>query len=1128
MRPRFAGFLLTLVCVIACSLGQNRGFAQNGRPVFQSKTVTPETAGHSVKIEADIRGAKDLYLVATDAGDGYSFDHCDWAVPKLVAKDKVLKLTDLKWKEASSGYGRVAINRNCTGGELSINDKKFDFGIGTHANSYIHFELPKNHSYTTFSAIGGIDNSGSDQGAGHQASVQFLVFTQKPPQRYLDSRRSVANPVDHEIGKALEQFDVHEDLEIGLFASEPMMVNPTNIDIDHLGRVWVCEVINYRGRRNTRKEGDRILILEDTDSDGKADKQTVFYQGRDIDSVHGICVLGNRVIVSAGSEVFYLLDQNGDSRADKKEILFTGIQGTQHDHGIHAFVFGPDGKLYFNFGNSGREIKDKNGKPIVDAAGQTVNDRTFPYKQGMIFRCNLDGSDFETLAWNFRNNWEVCVDSIGRMWQSDNDDDGNRGVRINFVMPFGNYGYLDEMTGAGWRAKRTGMSDQIPQRHWHLNDPGVVPNLLQTGAGSPTGICFYEGDSLPKAFHNQIIHCDAGPSIVRAYPIENDGFGYKATTLNIMDGAKYNKWFRPSDVCVAPDGSLLVADWYDPGVGGHGMGDIERGRLFRVTAKGNNAKYAFEKPDFSTTEGACKALQSPNQATRFLAWQTLFENGRDSIKPLQKLLANKNPHLAARAFWLLSKLELTDTELTELYETAISDSRQLIQEVAIKALVQYQNPEFKQKFINKLYGREAPSLPKNVARELLLGRSWRNPGMLKASAEDAVRLAKNIGNDRWALEALGISLESYKGESSTDRLAVSDWNQALPLILKMVDDNTLANMIWRSRSKQTPKLLGELILSKTTNAADSLRYFRALDFQEDADKKDVILSLAFDSKIANKEKRNVVMRESLSRIRNAKLTPSQMQQIASIVSGEALPLEERIKFISQFGLTDQKEVLLNAASDPNSPYRVAAAATLIDLQQGNAIRQSLIKAEEIPYATLLISIASVPKKEAVEILGDVATSSSFSLEQRKLATRRLGDLYGGCQLLISWAEKKNYDRSLEPAMIAALHNARWNDIGKKAKELFPIARAKGDKPLPKISKLIRRRGDVKRGLELFKNQATCATCHLVNGMENRSALICLKSAKSYLKRPCMNRFFFPRQQSVIILRCGGSLRRKAR
>ena len=77
-------------------------------------------------------------------------------------------------------------------------------------------------------------------------------------------------------------------LEATLFAAEPLLSSPSDIDVDSRGRVWVCEVLNYRGKKETRAEGDRILVLEDTDGDGRADKQTVFHQGRDVDSALGI------------------------------------------------------------------------------------------------------------------------------------------------------------------------------------------------------------------------------------------------------------------------------------------------------------------------------------------------------------------------------------------------------------------------------------------------------------------------------------------------------------------------------------------------------------------------------------------------------------------------------------------------------------------------------------------------------------------------------------------------------------------------------------------------------------------------------------------------------------------------
>ena len=172
----------------------------------------------------------------------------------------------------------------------------------------------------------------------------------------------------------------------------------------------------------------------------------------------------------------------------------------------------------------------------------------------------------ETLGWNFRNNWELAVDSFGTIWQSDNDDDGNKGVRINYVMEYGNYGYKDEMTGAAWKTPRENLEKEIPQQHWHLNDPGVVPTLLLTGAGSPTGICVYEGTLLPEVFRNQVIHCDAGPSIVRAYVTKKDGAGYKAEIVNILDGSRATTGSgramcasRPTARCSSPIGTIRAS-----------------------------------------------------------------------------------------------------------------------------------------------------------------------------------------------------------------------------------------------------------------------------------------------------------------------------------------------------------------------------------------------------------------------------------------------------------------------------------------------------------------------------------------------------------------------------------------
>jgi putative membrane-bound dehydrogenase-like protein len=623
----------------------------------------------------------------------------------------------------------------------------------------------------------------------------------------------------HEPGNATQGLDAGEGLVAELFSSEPDLFSPSNIDVDHLGRVWVCEVVNYRHFRNpyntVREEGDRILVLEDSDGDGRADEQTVFYQGTDINSAHGVCVLGNRVVVSAGDRVISFLDKDGDLKPDEKNLLFSGIGGVDHDHGIHAFVPGPDGKLYFNFGNEGHQLKDADGKQVVDLSGREVQDHGNPYQQGMVFRCDADGTNVETLAWNFRNNWEICVDSFGTLWQSDNDDDGNRATRINYVMPHGNYGYRGELDQATWSVPRLGMHEEVPLRHWHLNDPGVVPNVLQTGAGSPTGITNYEGDRLPERFQNQLLHCDPGPNSVRAYMLKDDGAGYSGKLESLLAGNR-DKWFRPVDVCVAPDGSLMIADWYDPGVGGHRMGDTSRGRIFRVSVDGDESSYIFQKPDFSSATGAIEALQSPNVATRFLAAESLRKMGSESQSELVQFIKRSSKStFRARALWVLASF---DAKLS--IRLAGADADPNLRCVALR--------------IAKQHGVETVA----VASQFAMDESpkVRREAALTLHGETGETAAKvwsqlaqqHDGKDRWYLEALGIA-------------AADNWDRCLDQWLADIgeDWNTPAgrDIIWRSRSKSTPGLLAKIVTQPQDESEDILRYVRAFDFQPSSDQK---------------------------------------------------------------------------------------------------------------------------------------------------------------------------------------------------------------------------------------------------------------------------------------------------
>ncbi|MEL6109001.1 MAG: PVC-type heme-binding CxxCH protein, partial [Planctomycetota bacterium] len=531
------------------------------RELFVSDIVTSETKRHRVEVDTSIKGVRDLYFVVDDAGDGFACDWADWVDPTLHGPGGSLSLVDLGWKSATSQWGDVRKDRNASGRDWSVSGEVIGKrAIGTHANSTIHFQIPD--GYTRLTVTGALDTGGTTQSNGETTSVRFGVFADAAPRSLGKGPDLSPEGLQRNPENALTGIEVAEGLRATLSASEPVLRSLTNLDVDSRGRVWVCDVMNYRRNNGSRPEGDRVLILEDNDGDGVMDDVKTFYQGTDIDSAMGLCVLENdkgcEVIVTASPNVWRFVDRDGDDIPDEKTLMFSETGIPQHDHSGHSFLFGPDGKLYWNFGNTGKQVKDAEGKTVIDIHGRPIVDDGSPFFGGMPFRCDLDGSNMEVLAHNFRNNWETTVDSFGTLWQSDNDDDGNRGTRINFVMEHGNYGYRDEKTGAGWRETRLNQEDEIMHRHWHLNDPGVVPNLIQTGAGSPSGICVYEGRLLPKRFWDQVIHCDPGPNVVRAYPTEPEGAGYKATIDPLMTGT-VDRWFRPADVCVAPDGSVGYA-----------------------------------------------------------------------------------------------------------------------------------------------------------------------------------------------------------------------------------------------------------------------------------------------------------------------------------------------------------------------------------------------------------------------------------------------------------------------------------------------------------------------------------------------------------------------------------------
>src|SRR4051812_41829350 len=410
-----------------------------------------------------------------------------------------------------------------------------------------------------------------------------------------------------------------DGLEATLWASEPMVHNPTNMDIDSRGRVWVAEGLNYRLSRNKGQfarveEADRIKILEDTDGDGKADKMTVFAD-RIFPVPMGLAVeerygndgkyRGCRVFIGNSPDLLVLEDTDGDDKADQRYPLLTGFGGVDSDHGVHGMVLGLDGKLYFTHGDGCCSVQQDHSEKVqnfdvVDKGGRHVSSDQL----ANTLRVNRDGTQFEVLADRQRNNYETSLNAFGNVFTSDNDDDGNRGCRVIWILDGGHYGY------------RTPGSP----RHWGEEVPGNVPKLVGTGNGSPCGLMVYEGSLLPKEYRGAVLEADAGTRQINLFPLKRHGASFRTEAEVFL--ASDDPWFRPVDATAAPDGSILVADWYDAGVGGHAFRDQTTGRIYRVVPKGS--KPETPKSDFATARGLIAALKSPVVATQDAARRGLI------------------------------------------------------------------------------------------------------------------------------------------------------------------------------------------------------------------------------------------------------------------------------------------------------------------------------------------------------------------------------------------------------------------------------------------------------------------------------------------------------------------------
>ncbi|GMW03514.1 MAG: hypothetical protein AMXMBFR84_46480 [Candidatus Hydrogenedentota bacterium] len=841
-----------------------------------------------------------------------------------------------------------------------------------------------------------------------------------------------------------------EGLEVTLFASEPDLYNPTMIDVDAYGRVWVCEAVNYRlfNQPITSDKGDRIRVLEDTNYDGICDKATTFYQDPTLQAPMGIAVLGDRVYVCQSPDLFYLRDTDGDGVADERKVILTGFDGVDHDHAIHGVSFGPDGLLYFSVGDRGLNVTDSLGNNVH--AGQNA-----PVQAATILRTDLEGKRIELLAQNMRNPYEPVVNPWGTVFISDNDDDGNEQTRINYIMEGGNYGYWPRRKG----------DRRLDAVHWNEDRPGTVPKMVRTGFGSPCGLMYYEGALLPEKWRNTLIHAEAGPGVVRSYPYKALGAGF-SSEIDVMLSCPDDSWFRPVDVCAAPDGSIFVADWYDPGVGGHRMADVIKGRIYRIAPKGS--RYSTRPFDINSFKDGLDVFSSPNQARRYLAYKKFEDSmAKGDTTVLEKAHGSRNMAVKARGLWLFSrygergKKALLDASKHE-------DVRLRTESVRILA----------SRELNALH--EAPWLLDDAdpaVRRQVLVELARMEDKAPWTFEWALALAEKYdGEDRFYREALGLAFKGREAEAYTvliEGLGTVWDSRSAGITVQLHPVEALPRAVAAAQDASLPIELRKLALQAIdaigTEAAGEALFAAAGD---PALQGQALWLLGFDE---GSNWQTTLVKPELDVVLKTALESNANRQAA----WDFVLSTKRPGYLSLF-----LEAATQAGGDLPTRLRALEAVQRVAAQEGlalEAVVPLLNDPEEKVQSAAVNLMHALNTNESRSAIQAVLIDTSKPVGVRRSGVRALSGNKSGSLLLLDLAEQGQLPQDLVIDVREATHSSPFEDIRLMAEQILPREVTAEGQVLPPLKELTAMAGNPEQGRSVFfdAEKAQCNRCHRI-------------------------------------------------
>jgi putative heme-binding domain-containing protein len=441
------------------------------------------------------------------------------------------------------------------------------------------------------------------------------------------------DPLSPEKEKA--QFRLPPGFEAQLVAAEPDIQKPMNLAFDDQGRLWVTDTIEYPfPAKPGSKPRDTLKILEDFGPDGKARKITTFADGLNI-PIGVLSLPGARDgLVFSIPQIYRVKDRTGTGTADKREPLYGSFE-VRDTHGMtNAFLHGFDGWVYACHGYANRStIKGSDGQAITMHSGNT-------------YRMKTDGSHLEQFTWGQVNPFGLAIDPHGYLYTADcHSEPIYQLIRGGYYPSFG-------------------------KPHDGL---GFAPQMFARYKGSTaiSGIAYYAADAYPAAHRGTAFVGDVVTNQIVQFRITWQGASPQATDQVFLDSK--DRWFRPVDVKLGPDGNIYIADFYNRIIGHyevdlhHPGRDRHRGRIWRIVYKGADASgtVAPAKGNLATAslDTLAEGLAHPNLTVRLqVTNQLVHRGGKDVIALARKALDSDLAPPQAHGLWILERLGALDVD----------------------------------------------------------------------------------------------------------------------------------------------------------------------------------------------------------------------------------------------------------------------------------------------------------------------------------------------------------------------------------------------------------------------------------------------------------------------------------